>query len=35
MYLEYVIDNKTITLEAPDDTEFFSGKNICLSEGLI
>ncbi len=32
MYLEYVIDNKIITLEAPDDTEFFSGKNICLSD---
>ena len=32
MHLEYLIDNKIIRVEAPDDTKFFSGQNICLSD---
>ncbi len=32
MNLQYVINNKIITVETPDDTKFFSGENICLSD---
>ena len=32
MLLTYKIDNKIVSVEAPEDTKFFSGKDICLSD---
>ena len=32
MFLQYKIDSRTLTVKTPDETNFFYGENICLSE---